>query len=133
MQLQEFLESSNPTMVVNIVFLFQSEKNKCAQPRRSQGAAIALCIVTTDTQHYCFNSLNLLTAQRASPNESNVLKIAGGWRREGGCSGRNQTIARDSSANTNCPCRESGRDQTIPRDSSTSKTVPAERTEAADL
>lgn len=122
-------------MVVNIVFLFQSEEeNKYAQPRRSQGAVIALCIVTTDTQYYFFNSLNLLTAQRASPNESNVLKIAGGWRREGGCSGRNQTIAKDSSANTKLSLqRESGRNQTIPRDNSTSKTVPAERTEAADL
>lgn len=61
------------------------------------------CSVYCDYRHtmlFFKNSSNLLTAQRASPNESSVLKIAGGWRREGGCSGRNQIIVRDSSANT---------------------------------
>lgn len=57
--------------------------------------------------------MNLLTAQRASPNESNVLKIAGGWRRGGGL------LRKKSDHSKRQFCKH--------------KTVPAERMGAADL
>jgi hypothetical protein len=65
--------------------------------------------VIADTQYYyVFNSLNLFTAQRANPNESNALKLAGG-----------QGLGKEP---------DHGKRQLHRQE-----TVPAERMEAADL